>query len=102
MFGLSIGEIFFIIITVLIFVKPNEFPEFIANLKFFFKSIRKLFSEANKQYNIIQEELGINEVAKDIDIDAVNHEVKEILGDDGKKYLSYDVKKVLNVKNGQK
>ena len=86
MFGLSITEIIVILIAIVIFVGPNQLPEFLRDIRKLINYFRSLFKTANAEYDSFKKAIKIDD---EIDIEKVNQELTEIIGDDGNKYLSY-------------
>ena len=86
MFGLSISEIIVILICVVIFVGPDQMPEFLRDLKTLYRHIKGLFKSANNEYDELKKLVKLDD---EIDIDKVNQELTEIIGDDGNSYLAY-------------
>ncbi|MBL6784695.1 MAG: twin-arginine translocase TatA/TatE family subunit [Rickettsiales bacterium] len=88
MFGLSISEIIVIFLTIVVFVGPNQLPSFIRDVKKLINYFKGLFNEAKGEYNNFKEIVKLDD---EIDIDRINEEITEIIGDDGNKYIAYSV-----------
>ena len=86
MFGLSISEIIIILLSIVIFVGPNQIPEFFRDIKKLCSYIKGLFKVAGGEYENLKKLVKLDD---EIDIDKVNQEITEIIGDDGNSYLSY-------------
>ncbi len=46
MFGIGLGELIIIVLAVLIFVKPRDFPGFLRKLGYFYRKLRIFYEDA--------------------------------------------------------
>lgn len=95
MFGLSLSELFIIFLFLIIFIKPSDLPIFYKAVLKFHNKLKNLLASTNAEYQKFKDEIK-NEYGEDFfeDIDDINAEVSEIIGDDNKKYKAYDYKKI--------
>ena len=88
MFGISIGEIFIIIIVALIVIKPEDLPYYISEAKKILKKIKILkqeLSTSKQQFkDILNEQVNLETYSREL-----NDEIQEIIGEDGKIYPTY-------------
>ena len=85
MLGVGISEVIVIILVACLVIDPKKLPLVTKSLGFYYKKFvevkGEILSYFNKVYNDCTEEQNSNVV------------IKEIIGDDGKTYKSYEVKK---------
>tara|TARA_Y100000768_G_scaffold45423_1_gene29662 strand:+ start:138 stop:461 length:324 start_codon:yes stop_codon:yes gene_type:complete len=66
MFTFGWGEIFLIVIIVVVVVGPKDLPKFIKQIGLFTKNIKKISSDFKSSINEIAEETDIKEIAKSV------------------------------------
>ena len=64
MFTFGWGEIFLLIIIVVIFIGPKELPNFIKQISFFLKNIKKISGEFKTSLKELSEQEDFSEVKK--------------------------------------
>lgn len=96
MFDLSLAEILLIVVVAVIFIGPKELPVVIKAVAKGMRSMRALGHEIRQAFDDLSRESGLKDAAEEM-----NHEIRMIKGDDGKFYESYDVDKVLPLKESK-
>jgi Sec-independent protein translocase protein TatA len=81
MFGISLGEIIVILLVALIVIKPEEIPIYIKMYKNFMAKFSAIRREIKAE---IEEGLSLKNYT-----DEINEQIKTLIGDDGKEYISY-------------
>ncbi len=66
MLGLSLSEILIILIIAIIFIKPQDLPEIAYNIGKFIANIRKFIRNLQNSYQDISNEIGVEEIKKQI------------------------------------
>ena len=66
MFTFGWGEIFLVVIIVVVVVGPKDLPKFIKQIGFLAKNIKKISSDFKSSINEIAEETEIKEIAKSV------------------------------------
>lgn len=95
MFGISLAEISIIFLAAIIFIKPNDLPAIFRLFSKIIIHLKKTINKSRQEYNKIASEFNAeysNEFFENID--EINDEVSEIIGNDGKLYKAYDVTKL--------
>lgn len=82
MFNVGFGEVVVVLVIFLITMEPSKFKEYLALIRFFYFKFHNLKRE-------ILDQIGFLEKPE-----------KYILGDDGKKYESYDIDHMLKMHDG--
>ena len=89
MFSFGWGEIFLVVIIVVVVIGPKDLPKFIKQIGLLSKNIKKISSEFKSSLNEIADEEEIKELAKSV------KEVKKIKdGIDIKKNFEKEIKEV--------
>ncbi len=66
MFTFGWGEIFLIVIIVVVVIGPKDLPKFIKQIVFLSKNIKKISSDFKSSINEIAEETDLKEISKSI------------------------------------
>ena len=66
MFTFGWGEIFLVIIIVVVVIGPKDLPKFIKQIGFLSKNIKKISSDFKSSINEIAEESEIKDIAKSV------------------------------------
>ena len=66
MFTFGWGEIFLVVIIVVVVIGPKDLPKFIKQIGFLTKNIKKISSDFKSSLNEIAEEAEIKEIAKSV------------------------------------
>ena len=66
MFTFGWGEIFLIVIIVVVVIGPKDLPKFIKQIGFLSKNIKKISSDFKSSINEIAEETDLKEISKSI------------------------------------
>ena len=89
MFSFGWGEIFLVVIIVVVVIGPKDLPKFIKQIGLLSKNIKKISSDFKSSINEIAEESDLKEIAKSV------KEVKKIKdGIDIKKNFKNEIKTV--------
>lgn len=92
MFGFSLSELFVVFLVFIIFVRPEDLPGLVRSLNQIKKRLKTWLAEGNSEYRKFKDSLKDDGFFEDID--EIDAEVKEILGDDNKVYKAYDFSEV--------
>ena len=94
MFSFGWGEIFLVVIIVVVVIGPKDLPKFIKQIGLLSKNIKKISSDFKSSINEIAEETEIKEIAKSV------KEVKKIKdGIDIKKNFESEINTVKETVN---
>ena len=66
MFTFGWGEIFLVVIIIVVVIGPKDLPKFIKQIGFLSKNIKKISSDFKSSLNEIAEESDIKEIAKSV------------------------------------
>ena len=66
MFTFGWGEIFLVVIIIVVVIGPKDLPKFIKQIGFLAKNIKKISSDFKSSINEIAEESDIKEIAKSV------------------------------------
>ncbi len=66
MFTFGWGEIFLVVIIVVVVIGPKDLPKFIKQIGFLTKNIKKISAEFKSSLNEIAEESDIKDIAKSV------------------------------------
>ena len=97
MLGLSWLETLFILLAAILILGPQELPSLLRKIKLISHKIQKIYQQALRDANIDQ----LQDFEQDVE--QIENEIRQIVGDDGKIYQAYDVEKSLSsIKNDKK
>lgn len=98
MFGISLIELFIIVILAIIIIKPKEYPYVISKIRNLYQQLRKSYSLAITEINQMKNQIvTLDETNKlKSDIENLDHDIKKVIGDDGKLYDAYDINDLLD------
>jgi len=88
MFDISLGEMILVVVVAVLFIGPKELPAVVRGIAKFLKALKGLSHEIRKTMDDLAKESGLKD-----EMDAMDHEIKMIQGDDGNWYESYQPKK---------
>jgi hypothetical protein len=93
MLGLSWSETLIIIVIAILFLGVEDYKKIILFAKRVKKRISLSLFGHNSEVNKIMRDSGLIELKNDLthDIDQINAEIKQVVGDDGKLYDAYDI-----------
>lgn len=87
MFDFSLAELLLVVVVAVVFIGPKELPVVIRGLAKLLRALKGLTREIKKTFDDLADESGLKQ-----EMQAFDHEVKMIQGDDGKWYESYQPK----------
>ena len=98
MFGISLTELFVVLIFAIILINPKEYPRVFRSLRSFYADLKRAYKSGIKEFESLKEEVGLTEFDDKLkqDIAGVDEEIKKIVGDDGELYDSYDISEFLD------
>lgn len=86
MLDLSLAEILFVIVVVVVFIQPKDLPVVVKAVAKFIKMIRDFSHDIKQAFEDIAKEAGVDDVKETLEA-----EIKLIKGNDGKMYESYHI-----------
>ncbi len=97
MFGISFFELLIVILAAIIIINPNDYSKCFNFLNKLYNELKKAYLSALDEFEKLKQESGFSSEAKKIksDIENLDDDLKKIIGDDGKQYDAYDVKKII-------
>jgi Sec-independent protein translocase protein TatA len=97
MFGISFLELLIVILSFIILINPKDYPQFFNFLGNIYKDLKKSYGIALAELEKLKEESGFAAESKKLqhDIDNIDTELNQIIGDDGNSYEAYDIKKIM-------
>jgi len=98
MFGISLTELFVVVVLAIILINPTEYPKVIARLRGFYRDIRQAYNAGLKELEELKKETGLSEESDKLkkDIEDADEQIKKIVGDDGELYDAYDISEFMD------
>ena len=93
MFGISFLEFIIIIACAVVVIKPSEYHDILKFINNIYHYMRRICQVCMEEIETLRSEADIENINKKLenDITEAEEQVKQIVGDDGKIYESYDI-----------